>query len=213
MKILPLCTTALVLLLGTGAALADDRNGFDDRRGYERDNRGNDFRRNDNTYRNDDARWNGNARRNDSRNDNRNWNRNRNDRDRDRVSVNLNFGNVAGSRFRPYYRDYGYSSFGFGIGYNTLGLGTFNTFSYPYGSWGYSNFGYDAYHYNQRRPVVVYQNTYIERPATRTTVITRTAPRSGTSLLRDVQGRCFEREIDKFGNETRTELPASRCNF
>lgn len=131
--------------------------------------------------------------------DNRGWNRpgrsdwrghDRRWNNRDNVSVSLSIGNVWGS---PYYGSRSWS--GVGFGYNT-----------------FDTWGYNDWRYRNRRPVVVYQNnTYIE-PAPRTRVITRTS-RSGTSLLRDVNGRCFERETDGNGNEIRTELPASACNF
>jgi len=58
--------------------------------------------------------------------------------------------------------------------------------------------------------VVVYQNTYID--ATPRGPVTTTL-HSGTNLLRDINGRCFERSFDTYGNEIRVELPASACNF
>ncbi len=126
--------------------------------------------------------------------------------DRANVSYNVNFVNSVGfgnQRWRQDYHDRRWNNFGAGIGYTTFGVNSFDSWGSPYSNWGYNN----------RQPVVVYQNTYIDNPTPRTTVITRSAPRSGTSLLRDVHGRCFERETDRYGNETRTELPASACNF
>ena len=61
-----------------------------------------------------------------------------------------------------------------------------------------------------RAPVVIYQNNYFNRSGS---VTSRLPSQSDTSLLRDVQGRCFEREYDSRGNEMRTELPSSACNF
>jgi hypothetical protein len=72
----------------------------------------------------------------------------------------------------------------------------------------YSDFGY-----NRSRPqVIIERNTYIEQPTRRSNVITY-RNRPATSLLRDLNGRCFERYIDSNGYETRTELPASACDF
>jgi hypothetical protein len=36
---------------------------------------------------------------------------------------------------------------------------------------------------------------------------------SGRRLLRDLEGRCYELQADGQGNELRTELPASACNW
>jgi len=35
----------------------------------------------------------------------------------------------------------------------------------------------------------------------------------GRRLLRDINGNCYERQTDSAGNEMRTELPASECNW
>ena len=35
----------------------------------------------------------------------------------------------------------------------------------------------------------------------------------GRHLLRDLSGKCYERQTDANGNEMRTELPASECNW
>lgn len=174
------CTTTLLLLLGTGTTLADDRDGWNSHRGnpgFARD-------------RHDKGRGLAWGRRD---RDEHHWDDRHHDHDRDQVAVNLSFGNV----WRPGYRDFD--------SFNTFGLGysTFNTWGTPYDSWAY----------NKRRPLVVYQNTYIDSPAPSTRVLSTSRPRSGTSLLRDLNGRCFERETDRYGNETRTELPASACNF
>jgi hypothetical protein len=124
--------------------------------------------------------------------DNR-WDR-RSDR-RDNVSISLSFGNVwPAPRYNDWrYRDWDRATSGVGIAYTT--------------AWGAPGWGY-----NSRRPVIVHQNTYINE-APRTRVVTRSSRSNGSSLLRDINGRCFERETDSYGNETRTELPASACNF
>lgn len=110
-------------------------------------------------------------------------------RDSDDVSVNL----IVGSGYYPRYNSFG-SSVGFGVGFNT--------------------FGYPRPIYRDTRPIIIERNTYIERPVTRGNVITYSNRRdSGTSLLRDLNGRCFERYVDGRGNETRTELDPSECDF
>jgi hypothetical protein len=110
------------------------------------------------------------------------------DHDRDEVSINL----ILGGGYYPRYRNF--NSFGFGVG--------LNPYDYPYMG------------YRDRRPVIIEHNTYIERPATRANVTTYTNRRAtGASLLRDINGRCFERYVDGRGNETRTELDPSECNF
>jgi len=86
---------------------------------------------------------------------------------------------------------------------------------FGYNPYGYNMLGYrpPAYSYRSRQPVVIYQNnTYVE-PSHSTSYITRRTNRQGVSLLRDSNGNCFERVRDRFGNETRTELPRSSCNF
>ncbi len=114
----------------------------------------------------------------------RNWNR----RDHDHVSVNLSFGTVW-TDYR--YRDWNRATIGVGVPYTT--------------AWGAPGWGYN------NRPVIVHQNTYVNT-APRTRVVTRPG-RNSTSLLRDINGRCFERVIDSRGKETRTELPSYECDF
>ena len=41
----------------------------------------------------------------------------------------------------------------------------------------------------------------------------RVEPPVGRHLLRDLNGRCFERSFDEDGTELRTELPASACDW
>lgn len=120
----------------------------------------------------------------DARGHDRNNNRRSNKRDHDdNWSINLNFGSGGA---RPF-------------GYN------------PYG---YNMFGYrPAPPARARQPVVIYQNnTYIE-PSYSSSYTTRNTTRQGVSLLRESSGRCYERVNDRYGNETRTELPASACDF
>lgn len=94
----------------------------------------------------------------------------------------------------------------------SIGAVPFGYNPYGYNMQGYRPQPYSSY-YRSRQPVVIYQNnTYIE-PSRSTSYVTRRTNRQGVSLLRDSNGNCFERIRDRFGNETRTELPRSSCNF
>ena len=66
---------------------------------------------------------------------------------------------------------------------------------------------------------VVYRNAptistreivYVDQAQARSTA---TAVASGRRLLRDLQGNCFERIVDKQGDEIRVQLEAQECNF
>ena len=127
----------------------------------------------------------------------------RRNRDTD-VSVNI----IVGSPRMRYYNP----------GYNSI----FNTFGYGVG---YSSFGgqyfldhgigplYPSWNQRPRRPLIIERNTYIELPEERSGITTYRNRPSGTSLLRDINGRCFERHVDGDGYETRIELDAADCNF
>lgn len=136
----------------------------------------------------------------------RDWDRRqgfRRNRDTD-VSVNI----IIGAP-RARYFDRGYNSifntFGYGVGYSSFG-----------GQY-YLNHGlgsvYPSWNRRQSRPVIIEHNTYIEVPTERRGVTSYRNRQSGTSLLRDINGRCFERHVDIDGYETRIELDASECNF
>lgn len=96
---------------------------------------------------------------------------------------------------------------------------------FGYNPYGYNMLGYrpEPYSYRTRQPTVIYQNNtyireaptngYILRPAPTTAYTVHNTGRRGVSLLRDRSGRCFERVTDNYGNETRTELRSSECNF
>jgi hypothetical protein len=83
------------------------------------------------------------------------------------------------------YRDYQRATSGLGVAYTT------------------------AWSAPPRNTVIVHQNTYINNEPR---VVSRST-RSATSLLRDVNGRCYERSYDSRGNEVRIELSPSSCNF
>lgn len=135
------------------------------------------------------------------------WRGNNGRRDHDHVSVSIGLG----SGWTYGYPGYGWNSwnrinsgFGLGIGYSTFGYSTFGRSGFDsFGTWGY----------NARRPVVIQHNTVIERPVTRTVETRYLSRPAGTSLLRELSGRCVERSYDSQGREIRIELPASACNF
>lgn len=65
-----------------------------------------------------------------------------------------------------------------------------------------------------REPTVIYVDDDDDYESTR--VIRRTTARPShptTSLLRDINGNCWERNFDSEGNETRVQLPDSECDF
>ncbi|MEI7949147.1 MAG: hypothetical protein WCI66_02750 [Gammaproteobacteria bacterium] len=102
---------------------------------------------------------------------------------------------------RPHYNLYpGIGlGIGMGIGYSAFGAPYYgHPYGYPYGG-----------HYYPSREVIVEHNTYSEQPETSSVPIHR----NETSLLRDLQGRCYQRTYDQHGNELRTELDPSDCNF
>ncbi|HTR01391.1 MAG TPA: hypothetical protein VMH83_15440 [Candidatus Acidoferrum sp.] len=96
--------------------------------------------------------------------------------------------------YRPYY------GVGVGVGIG-IGLGLSPYWGYPY------------YPYYSSAPVVVERNTIVEQPSTGADVIVPydNAP-PARSLLRDLQGHCYERTYAN-GRETRVELDPSECNF
>src|SRR5262245_19780065 len=72
--------------------------------------------------------------------------------------------------------------------------------------------------YYAARPAYVYPaSTVMYREATYAVpppvVITQGVAAPGHHLLRDLEGRCYERSTDSAGNELRTELPPSACNW
>ncbi|MDP6535827.1 MAG: hypothetical protein QGG02_05765 [Gammaproteobacteria bacterium] len=67
-----------------------------------------------------------------------------------------------------------------------------------------------------------YDSVTYTRPVTRTRKVvyvnnrtsgSSSAIASGHRLLRDLEGNCFERNVDEDGNEIRIQLDASECNF
>jgi hypothetical protein len=56
----------------------------------------------------------------------------------------------------------------------------------------------------------IYHDSQVQQPAPINQVY---SPPQGRHLLRDLNGNCYERSVDSAGNEMRTELPASACNW
>jgi len=105
---------------------------------------------------------------------------------------------------RPHFGSY--TTFGLGIG---LGYALSAPYSYGYPYYGYP---YSSWYYGPPRDVIVERNTYIEEPSasSETRVYSN---RQETSLLRDLQGHCYERTYDSNGRELRTELDPKECDF
>ena len=180
-------TVLATLILGSSLALADGRDNNRGNGSYNRNADRHHFdRRIDNRQ---GARFNNGY---NSRFNNRssNWS----------VNLNLNSGWPA------------YSRGGFGSSYYT---------AYPYRFGSYTTIGgLGIVSTRNRNPVIVEHNTYINNsrpvyaePYRESEVYTRRSPGAGTSLLKDLNGRCFERSHDALGNETRIELPATACDF
>lgn len=188
---------ALLLGLASHGALADER-GHHDRRSWTQNP----------AYR---QGWNHST--------NRGWRDNRDHRAVDRHRP----GNRYPSRYSPRYstryypgsRDSWSVSLGLGSGYSSSSFwyGTgFNT-GVGYGLYGNRWYDYTPYTPYRNRTVVVKQPTVVyvnESPRVSTRV---TTPRPERSLLRDIDGNCFERHYDDRGVETRVRLPASACQF
>ncbi len=56
----------------------------------------------------------------------------------------------------------------------------------------------------------VYHNAQVQQVPAQQVVV---APQQGRRLLRDLNGNCYDRSTDANGNELRTELPPSACNW
>ncbi len=129
------------------------------------------------------------------------------------------YGNYYPSRYNSY--NYGYrrggSYFDFGYGgyypryrrrhYDSGafvgGLVLGSLLSYPRYSWRYDRVTYTR-PVTRTREVVYVKNR---------TSGSSTPVASGRRLLRDLEGNCFERNVDEDGNEIRIQLEASECSF
>jgi hypothetical protein len=133
--------------------------------------------------------------RNDSRHS---WRRGHNNHDNFSLSLNLGSG---------YYGSTYGSSLWYGTGlYGRTGYGAYNS---SYNNW------YSPYRNTTtvvvKQPSVVYVND--SAPVSRRVISTHTIQKPGVSLLRDIHGNCYERQVDGYGNETRIQLPDASCQF
>jgi hypothetical protein len=115
--------------------------------------------------------------------------------------------------YRPYYRPYYGRPYPY-YGYRPVGYPAY--YGYPY------NYGHHNNNNNSDWPAYliggavlgsvltnVYQNSQAQYAPANQVI---TAPQ-GRRLLRDLNGNCYERMTDANGNELRTELPPSQCNW
>ncbi|MDA1370820.1 MAG: hypothetical protein O2971_08690 [Proteobacteria bacterium] len=126
-------------------------------------------------------------------------------------------------RYNPYHYGYrdrrggNYFSFSYGNHYPRYRSRHYDSGSFVGGLVLGSLLSYPSY--SSRRYDTV---TYRSRPVTRTrevVVVKDRAPvnsapiASGRRLLKDLEGNCFERNVDEEGNEIRVQLDPSECNF
>ena len=119
---------------------------------------------------------------------------------------NKNYSTGYGSGFTVshgnyYSRHRGYDS---GIFFGGLVLGSLFNFSRR--SSGYAQ----TVVYRNAPTISTREIVYVDQAQARSTA---TAVASGRRLLRDLQGNCFERIVDKQGDEIRVQLEAQECNF
>ncbi|MEX0618033.1 MAG: hypothetical protein WDZ76_10730 [Pseudohongiellaceae bacterium] len=69
---------------------------------------------------------------------------------------------------------------------------------------------HETVRYVRPAPVVTRDTVYVEQPA-RTATVSPTPVRR--SLLRDLEGNCFERSVDSGGTEIRVQVDARQCDF
>lgn len=62
-------------------------------------------------------------------------------------------------------------------------------------------------------PVVTQREVVVVRNSVNNTSASNNQIASGRRLLRDLEGNCFERNVDEEGNEIRVQLEAQECNF
>ena len=139
----------------------------------------------------------------------------------------------AGSRFRfpadrfsnRFYNDYGGWSVSLSLGsawYDNRWNGGFGGLYYgnSYGG-GLPGRIYAPYRNTTRNTTIVYRqptvvivNDSIHSAGHVSERVIRTGtPKPARSLLRDIHGDCWERNVDSRGVETRVQLPDSACNF
>jgi len=132
--------------------------------------------------------------------------------------------------YRP-YPGYGYYRPYYAHGYYPYRPYYYRPVGYPYPYYG-GYYGYPYYHHNNDNhsdwPAylagglivgALLTNAYNNSHATNAYAYPQTTPATpigsvqGRHLLRDLNGKCYERQTDANGNEMRTELPPSECNW
>jgi hypothetical protein len=119
--------------------------------------------------------------------------------------------------YRPYHRPY-YPAPYYGRAYYPRAVGYPAYYGYPY--------YYGNHHNNDNNSdwpayliggavlgsvlTNVYHNAQVQQVPAQQVVV---APQQGRRLLRDLNGNCYDRSTDANGNELRTELPPSACNW
>ena len=119
--------------------------------------------------------------------------------------------------YRPYYRPY-YPAPYYGRAYypRPVGYPAYYGYPYYYGNHHNNNNNSDWPAYLIGGAVLgsvltnVYQNSQVQQVPAQQVVV---APQQGRHLLRDLNGNCYDRSTDANGNELRTELPPSACNW
>jgi len=179
-------------------ASADSRN---NRRGYGAyssglHSYGNSYRNNYRGNRGVNSYHYGSSRRDYGRNYNRNYIRN----------YYGNYGRGYGSGFNFSYGNYYPHRRGHDSGSFLGGLVLGSLFNYPR----YSSRNVETIVYRDAPATRTREIVYVDRAQARNTA----APvASGRRLLRDLEGNCFERNVDEQGNEIRVQLEAQECNF
>ena len=117
-------------------------------------------------------------------------------RQRGRVRGYRHVGHYHPSRYYPHHRHDGFRG-GYLVGGLLLGsLLTHALYSAP-----------------PREVIYVDREPYIPPRVVYRESTVRVVPSGGRQLLRDLDGRCYQRTFDANGDELRTELPASRCDW
>ena len=117
--------------------------------------------------------------------------------------------NCGGGGYYPGYRPGGYYRPYYGYQHKNNNNSN-DSWAYALGGLVLGSVLTNAYNNNRaQQPVYVEQTTTTYQPVQVQRVIVA-QPRH---LLRDLNGNCFERTTDSAGNELRTELPPSACNW
>ncbi len=128
----------------------------------------------------------------------------------------FNYPSYPAPYYRPYYRPH-YPAPYYGRAYYPRPVGYPAYYGYPYyGNHHNNNNNSDWPAYLIGGAVLgsvltnVYHNSQVQAVPAQQVVV---APQQGRRLLRDLNGNCYDRSTDANGNELRTELPPSACNW